>query len=174
MTLRIQLVVLFTLRGRSEHLRFPVDALRLKVPAAAEEPHQTHVRNVALIAGSNPVRVVDMEDRPRERARGRLGRAYRAGQLVCGCVHVIVSLDDRLGLTQQERRFVRVRFHEPLDDDVRAELGRLVRRRGAAAGRVAERIDPIEFVLDDPHGARVRIVGRVQPPQVRHGYLVHA
>jgi len=102
---------------------------------------------------------------------GKLGRAYRSGRLVCGCVHVTVRYDDRLGLTQPERRLVAVRFHEPLDDDVRAELDRLVRQRGSAALRAAERIDPIEVVVDDPHGARVRIIGWLLPPQVRHRQL---
>jgi hypothetical protein len=66
---------------------------------------------------------------------------------------------------------VRVRFHEPLDDDLRSELTQLVRRRGAAARRVVERVDPIEVVVDDPHGERQRIVGRLEPPQMRHGLL---
>lgn len=131
----------------------------------------TGVSNLALIAGSDPARAVDTENRPQEHTGGKLGRAYRSGRLVCGCVHVMVRLDDRLGLTQQERRLVGVRFHEPLDDDVRAELGRLVRQRGSAARRAAERIDPIEVVVDDPHGTRVRIIGRLQPPQARHGQL---
>jgi hypothetical protein len=131
----------------------------------------TGVSNPALIAGNDPARAVDTENRPDDRARVKLGRAYRSGRLVCGCVHITVSLDDRLGLTRRERRLVRVRFHEPLDDEVRAELGRLVRKRGSAALRLAEDIDPIEVVVDDPHGAHVRIVGRLQPPQVRHGQL---
>jgi hypothetical protein len=32
-------------------------------------------------------------------------------------------------------------------------------------------MEPIEVVIDDPHRGRQRIVGRVQPPQVRHGDL---
>ena len=131
----------------------------------------TGVSNLALIAGSDLARAVDMENRPREHTRGTLGRAYRSGRLVCGCVHVTVRLDDRLGLTPQERRLVGVRFHEPLDDDVCAELGRLVRQRGSSSRRAAERIDPIEVVVDDLHGNRARIVGWLQPPQVRHGQL---
>jgi hypothetical protein len=131
----------------------------------------TAVSNLAMIAGSDPARAVDTENRPREQTRGALCRAYRSGRLVCGCVHVTVRLDDRLGLTQQERRHIGVSFREPLDDDVRADLGRLVRQHGSAARRAAERIDPIEVVIDDPHGARVRIVGRLQPPQARHGQL---
>jgi hypothetical protein len=86
-------------------------------------------------------------------------------------VHVTVSLDGRLGLAPRERRLVRVRFHEPLDDDLRAELSELVRRRGAAARRAVERVDPIEVVVDDPHSERQRIVVHLQPPQVRHGQL---
>ena len=107
----------------------------------------------------------------RTRRRCRVGRAYRAGRLICGWVQVTVSDDERLGLTEQERRLVRVRFHEPLDDGLRRELTQLLRRRGAAAGRAAERIDPIEVVVDDPDAERERIVGRVEPPQVHHGPL---
>lgn len=101
----------------------------------------------------------------------RLGRAYRGGRLICACVHVTVSLDGRLGLAPDERRLVRVRFHEPLDDDLRTELTRLMRRRGAAARRAVERIDAIEVVVDDPCGEPERIVGHLQPPQVRRGRL---
>jgi hypothetical protein len=101
----------------------------------------------------------------------RLARAYRSGRLICGWVQVTISDDERLGLTQQERQVVRLRFHEPLDDGLRAELAELLRRRGSAARRAAERIDPIEVVVDDPHGARQRILGSVQPPQAHHGRL---
>jgi hypothetical protein len=101
----------------------------------------------------------------------RLARAYRSGRLICGWVQVTISDDERLGLTQQERQVVRLRFHEPLDDGLRSELAELLRRRGAAARRAAERIDPIEVVVDDPHGARQRILGSVQPPQAHHGRL---
>lgn len=104
--------------------------------------------------------------------RRRLGRTYRAGRLICGCVHVTVLCDGRLGLAPHERRVVWMRFHEPLDDDLRAELTRLVRRRGSAARRAAERADPIEVVIDDPHGERQRILGHLQPPQMRHGHLL--
>ncbi len=103
--------------------------------------------------------------------RCRVGRAYRCGRLICGWVQITISDDERLGLTQQERRHVRVRFHEPIDDGLRSELTQLMRRRGAAAGRAAERIDPIEVVVDEPAGWRHRIVGRVEPPQVHHGPL---
>jgi hypothetical protein len=105
------------------------------------------------------------------RQRCRLGRAYRAGRLVCGWVQVSISDDERLGLTEQERRLVRVRFHEPIDDGLRSDLTVLLRRRGASAARVAERIDPIEIVVDDPHGERERIRGRIAPPQAHHGPL---
>jgi hypothetical protein len=64
-----------------------------------------------------------------------------------------------------------VRFHEPLDDELRAELTRLVRRRGAAARRVVERASPIEVVVHTPYGERERIVGLLEPPQMRHGQL---
>lgn len=103
--------------------------------------------------------------------RWRVGRAYRAGRLVCGCVHVTVSVDDRLGLTRRERRIVRVRFCEPVDDALRAELTELVRRRGTASERAAERIAPIELLIDDPCGEHHRIIGGLRPPHRRHGPL---
>lgn len=102
---------------------------------------------------------------------GSLGRAYRAGRLVCGCVHVTTSPDERLGLTEHERRVVRVRFQEPVADDLRNELHQLVGRRGRASDRAAERIDPIELVIDNSWGGRERITGRLRPPQRRHGLL---
>ena len=119
--------------------------------------------------GSAPV-AVDTA-RTASAARWRLGRAYRAGRLVCGCVHVRVSLDERLGLTERERRMIRVRFHEPVDDELRAELIELTRRRGTASHRAAERIAPIELVVDDPHSEHERMVGGLRPPQRRHGQL---
>ena len=103
--------------------------------------------------------------------RWRVGRAYRGGRLVCGCVYVAIGVDERLGLTEHERRPVRVRFHEPVDDDLRCELAELVRRRGTASDRAAERIDLIELVIDDPGGEHERIVGGLRPPQRRHGQV---
>jgi hypothetical protein len=98
-------------------------------------------------------------------------RAYRAGRLVCARVRVTVGDDDRLGLTRRERRYVSARFLERLDRALWIELMGLVRRRGAAACRMAERLDPIELVVDQPDGEIRRIVGRLQPPQLRHGRL---
>ncbi len=113
---------------------------------------------------------VDTEHRS-STGRWHLGRAYRAGRLVCGCVHVTISHDERIGLTQRERRMVRVRFHEPVDDDLRIELTELARRRGTASDRAAERIAPIELVVDDPCSEHQRMIGRLQPPQARNGQL---
>jgi hypothetical protein len=100
-----------------------------------------------------------------------VGRAYRAGRLICACVQVTIRDDERLGLTRDERRLVGLRFYEPLDDGLRSELREMVRRRGSAARRAAERIDPIEVIVDDPQGERRRIVGAVEPPRVHHGQL---
>jgi hypothetical protein len=86
-------------------------------------------------------------------------------------VQVTIGDDERLGLTRQERRLVQVRFHEPLDHGLRSELTLLLRRRGSAARRAAERIEPIEVVVEDPHGEHERILGSVEPPQVHHGPL---
>lgn len=85
------------------------------------------------------------------------------------------SRDDQRGraarATQRERRVVRARFHEPLDDELRGELNQLLRRRGAAARRIADDLEAIEIVIEDPRGEPERIVGHVQPPRVRHGRL---
>jgi hypothetical protein len=100
------------------------------------------------------------------------GRAYRDGQLVCGRVQLTVGRDDgRLGLTRAERRYVVARFSERVHPALRAELTALARRRGAAARRVAEGMAPIEVVFEDRHLGRQRIVGWVQPPQLRRGDL---
>ncbi len=107
----------------------------------------------------------------RSEQRSRVGCAYRGGRLICGCVHVTISVEERLGLTQRERRRLRARFDGPLDDELRRELTQLVRRRGAAAHRVADRLQTIELVADDTGGEPERIMGCLQPPQARHGRL---
>jgi hypothetical protein len=105
--------------------------------------------------------------------RYRLGRAYRDGRLVCWRVHVTIGRDDtRLGLAPRERRYVTASFRERLDSALHAELVQLAHRRGAAARRIAESIEPIVLVVDDPHnGDRHRMIVRLQPPQVRGGVL---
>ncbi len=96
------------------------------------------------------------------------GRAYRNGRLVCWRVRVTIGRDDvRIGLAPQERRYVTASFRERLDRELHAELVALVRQRGAAAWRVAERMEPIVIVVDDVHRGRQRVVGRLQPPQLR-------
>jgi len=99
------------------------------------------------------------------------GRAYRDGSLVCGRVHITIGRDDRFGLAPHERRYVAARFLDRLHPTLRAELAELARRRGAAARRAAEQMAPIVLVIDDPRHGRERIVGRLKPPQVRHGDL---
>ena len=103
--------------------------------------------------------------------RSAWGRAYRDGSLVCGRVHVTFGRDDRLGLAFHERRCVVARFLDRLHPTLKSELAELARRRGAAAGRAAERMEPIVLVVDDPRHGRDRIVGRLQPPQIRCGDL---
>lgn len=103
-----------------------------------------------------------------EQQRYAWGRAYRDGSLVCGRVHVKISRDVRLGLAAHERRrYVAARFLDRVHPDLHAELAELARRRGSAARRAAERIEPIAIVIDDPCLGRERIVGRIEPPQVR-------
>jgi hypothetical protein len=96
------------------------------------------------------------------------GCAYRDERLVCSCVWLTIGRDDdRLGLARHERRYVVARFCDRVDPALRAELRQLARRRGTAARRVAETLEPIEIVVDDPRRGRQRLVARLQPPQVR-------
>jgi hypothetical protein len=100
------------------------------------------------------------------------GRAYRDGRLVCWRMHVTIGRHEaRLGLAAHERRYVTARFRERLDSALRDELVALARRRGAAARRLADRMEPIVIVVDDPRDGRRRVVGRLEPPQVRAGHL---
>lgn len=94
--------------------------------------------------------------------------ACRDGEVLCGRVDLIVRTDTRLGLTARECRRVAARFVEHLHPALRTELVQLVRRRGAIARRAAERMDPIELVVDDPDRGLQRIIGWLQPPQRRH------
>jgi hypothetical protein len=97
--------------------------------------------------------------------------ACRDGEVVCGRVELSVKTDTRPGLTPHERRCVAARFRERLHPALRTELAELVRRRGMAAQRAAERMQPIEIVFDDPCLGLQRIVGWIQPPQLRRGDL---
>jgi hypothetical protein len=101
------------------------------------------------------------------------GRAYRDGRLVAARVRLIVDHDVRVGLAPRERRrrSLRAVFTERVDPALRAELAAVACRRGAAARRAADRMDPIEVVVEDPHRGRQRIIGRVLPPQQRSGDL---
>jgi hypothetical protein len=94
-------------------------------------------------------------------------RAYRDGEVVCARVRVTIVRGDRLGLAPRERRrYLVARFMERLHPDLRDELAALARRRGAAARRAADRMEPIEVLFDNK---RQRIVASVQPPQLRCG-----
>jgi hypothetical protein len=86
-------------------------------------------------------------------------------------VELTVRADFRLGLAPHERRYFAARFLEHPHPGLRSELTELVRRRGAAARRAAERMQPVEIVFEDPQGAPQRVVGWVQPPQLRRGDL---
>ena len=128
-------------------MRFPID-----------------VRNQTVIAGA-----MDMEGRdPFAGRRSCSAHACRDDEVVCGRVELTVGADTRLGLTARERRCLTVQFLERLEPKLRAELTELVRRRGAAARRAAERMKPIEIVFDDPSLGLQRITGSIQPPQRRN------
>lgn len=64
-----------------------------------------------------------------------------------------------------------MRFVEPLHPALRMELTELVRRRGSAARRAAERMQPIELVFGTPGGDLDRISGWLEPPCRRRGGL---
>jgi hypothetical protein len=100
-------------------------------------------------------------------------RAYRDGRLVAGRVRLTVDHEVRVGLAPRERRrrSLRAAFTERVDPALRAELAAVAGRRGAAARRAADRMQPIEVIVDDPHHGRERIVSRVLPPQQRRGDL---
>lgn len=97
--------------------------------------------------------------------------ACRDSEVICGRVELTVGADARLGLTARERRFFAVRFLDGLESRLHAELTELLRRRGAAARRAAERMQPIEIVFDDPLRGLQRVTGYLQPPQRRNGDL---
>jgi hypothetical protein len=100
------------------------------------------------------------------------GRAFRRRELVCGRVAVtVVRDDDRLGLAPRERCYVLARFVGDLDPELREELHRLVHRRGAAARRIAETLEPVELVFAGSDGAEYRITARIEPPIQRSGHL---
>jgi hypothetical protein len=103
--------------------------------------------------------------------RHRWAHACRDGEVVCGHVELTVRTDTRLGLTAGERRRLAARFVESLHPLLQDELEELVHRRGAACCRVAERIEPIELVFEDPHRGLQRITARIQPPQTRRSEL---
>jgi hypothetical protein len=100
-------------------------------------------------------------------------RAYRDGRLVAGRVRLTIDRDVRVGLAPRERhrRHIRAAFLERVDPVLRDELAAVAGRRGAAARRAADRMEPIEVVIEDAHRGRERIVGRVEPPQLRRGDL---
>jgi hypothetical protein len=98
-------------------------------------------------------------------------RAYRDGELICGRVDLTIALDARLGLAPRERRRLVVRFVERVAPAFRHELEQLVRRRGAGAKRIGDRLAAIELVFDDPQRDSQRLVGRLEPPQARRWEL---
>lgn len=97
--------------------------------------------------------------------------ACRDGEVICGGVTLTLRMDTRLGLAPRERRRVGIRFIEHVHPELRRELSELVRRRGAAARRAAERMKPIELVFDAPPEGLQRITGWLEPPSRKRGEL---
>jgi hypothetical protein len=110
-------------------------------------------------------------DVPLAERRHRRARAYRNGELICGRVDLTISLDARLGLAPRERRQLIARFVDRLAPPFRHELEQLVRRRGARATRIGDRIESIELVFEDPQRNGQRLVARIEPPQWRRWEL---
>jgi hypothetical protein len=108
---------------------------------------------------------------PTAERRYRGARAYRDGERICGRADLTISLDARHGVAPRERRRLVVRFVERLDPAFRSELEQLVRRHGAGAARIGDRIESIEPVFDDPQRDSPRLVGRLEPPQWRRWEL---
>lgn len=96
------------------------------------------------------------------------GRIYRRGELICSRARVTIGTDiHRLGLTRGERSFVTVAFVENTKRQLHDELRRLVSRRGAAAKRVAEQLEPITVVVVDDRRGELKVEGKLQPPDIR-------
>jgi hypothetical protein len=112
----------------------------------------------------------DAEMVPHAGRRKRRASAYRDGELICERVDLLIRPDTRIGLAPRERRVLAARFVDRLAPAFRNELEQLVRRRGAAATRIGDRIETIELVVDDPGGRQV-VVGRLEPPQSRRWKL---
>lgn len=108
---------------------------------------------------------------PTSQRRDLEGRAYQRYTLVCGRVVVGDIHDDRLGLAPAEREYATIRFLDDIADGFRPVLEELVRRRGAAAKRLAERLEPLEIVISGNSRRRRRVVGRLEPPLLRYGRL---
>jgi hypothetical protein len=93
------------------------------------------------------------------------GRAFRRRELVCGRVELTVVRDeDRLGLAVRERSYVVARFIDELHPELRNELRKLVRGRGARAKRIADALEPVELLFTGSDGAERSISGRIEAP----------
>jgi len=103
--------------------------------------------------------------------RYRRARAYRNGELICGRVELMIRPDTRIGLAPRERRQLIARFVSRLAPAFRYELEQLVRRRGAAATRLGDRIETIELIFDDALAEGEQLVVRLEPPQSRRWKL---
>lgn len=94
--------------------------------------------------------------------RSGSARVFRGDQCVCEHAEVQVSRENRrLGLTAAERCLVRVRFVGQVEPELRDDLVGIVERRGAAAERYADRIEPIVIAL-----AGEQIEVRLKPPHI--------
>lgn len=107
-----------------------------------------------------------MEERQIQR-----GTARRDGRVLCTLIEITIRRDNRrLGLTQEERRTVSVRFREGLRYPLFDELKQLARRRGAGSRRYAERMAPVTLVYNDGD-ERIELIGKIYPPDTHHGDL---
>lgn len=130
-----------------------------------------HPGSQRAILGLRPHGGIAPRDYPLVERRSCSAHACRDSEVVCGHVELTVRGDTRLGLTPRERRVLTVRFLDGLESRLHSELTELLRRRGAAARRAAERMTPIELVYADPPRGLQRITGWLQPPERRNADL---
>lgn len=103
-------------------------------------------------------------------ARFYRGRAFRDGELVCEQIVLAVVSDGRLGLAPWERHYTTVRFLRGIELGLRNELVGVLRSRGARSKRLAERVEPIDLVVED-RGEECELRGRLEPPVVRSAWI---
>lgn len=87
---------------------------------------------------------------------------HRHGRVLCTRARVKIRAARRL---DSEDSYVQVVFADGVASELHHELAEMIGRRGAAAARYAERIEPVTIIVEAPQG-RVELRGRIKPPSV--------